>query len=158
MLLRFTFLTLCSVVFATAQDLASQAVGVLQAQCASCHAGAVAMSGFRVDSREALLRGGQRGVAVKPTDSSNSLLIQAIRHAGKLTMPPGKKLPPENADLLAKWIDSGAPWPAAIATSTKASKWWSFQPPVRPSVPNVEGGLAPIDAFIADRLRLAKLQ
>src|SRR6476620_7529602 len=74
MLLRSILLTLCGVVFATAQDLASQAVGVLQAHCASCHAGGVAMSGFRVDSREALLRGGQRGVAVKPNDSSNSLL------------------------------------------------------------------------------------
>lgn len=158
MLLRFTFLTLCSVMLATAQDLASQAVGVLQAQCASCHAGAVAMSGLRVDSREALLRGGQRGVAVKPNDSSNSLLIQAIRHAGKLTMPPGKKLPPENAEVLAKWIDSGAPWPTSIVSSTKTSKWWSFQPPVRPSVPDVQAGLSPIDAFIVDRLRLAKLQ
>src|SRR6188472_214142 len=94
-----------------AQDLPGRAVQILQAQCGSCHSGSVAMSGLRLDSKESLLKGGNRGPALKPGSASASLLIQAVGHTSKLIMPPGKKLTAEEVGLLSKWVDSGVSWP-----------------------------------------------
>ena len=144
-----------------AQDLPGRAVQILQAQCGSCHSGSVAMSGLRLDSKESLLKGGNRGPALKPGSASASLLIQAVGHTGKLAMPPGKKLPAEDLELLSKWVDSGASWPeaATLSSAAKASKWWSFQTPARPTVPAIQDARArtPIDAFILSKLHSAKL-
>ena len=104
-----------------AQDLPGRAVHILQEQCGSCHNGSVAMSGLRLDSKESLLKGGNRGPAVKPGSASASLLIQAVGHTGKLTMPPGKKLSAEDVGLLSKWVDSGVSWPEA-ATALKCGE------------------------------------
>ncbi len=137
----------------TADDLPNRAVQVLQSQCGGCHGSNTAMSGLRIDSRDALLKGGTRGSAIKPGSSQASLLIQAVNHSGKLAMPPGKKVEAADAELLARWVDAGAAWP-------EASKWWSFQPPVRPTVPSFSDSWVrtPIDAFILDKLRAAKMQ
>ncbi|MBC8117052.1 MAG: hypothetical protein H7062_21870, partial [Candidatus Saccharimonas sp.] len=48
---------------------------VLAAQCWNCHAEKKAESGLRLDSREAILRGGDRGEVVKPREAAASLLI-----------------------------------------------------------------------------------
>ncbi len=144
-----------------AQDLPGRAVHILQEQCGSCHSGSVAMSGLRLDSKESLLKGGNRGPAVKPGSASASLLIQAVGHTSKLIMPPGKKLTAEEVGLLSKWVDSGVSWPEAanVSSAAKASKWWSFQTPARPMVPAIQDARArtPIDAFILSKLHSAKL-
>ena len=67
-------------------------------------------SSLRVDSREALLKGGNRGPAIVPGDANLSLLAKAIRHDG-LKMPVGGKLAAEEIAAIEKWINLGAPWP-----------------------------------------------
>src|SRR5213078_146470 len=111
MLPRFFPLVLSALPLIAAEDLPGRAVEILQSQCGACHSGAAAMSGLRLDSRDALLKGGNRGSAVKPGSAAGSLLIQAVQHSGKLAMPPGKTLAKEESDLLARWVDSGAAWP-----------------------------------------------
>jgi hypothetical protein len=92
---------------------------------------------------------------------SGSVAIQAVRHSGKLTMPPGKTLSDDDTELLARWVDAGASWPdaAVISSAPKAAKWWSFQPPVKPAVPSIQNPRirTPIDAFILAKLQAAKL-
>src|SRR6476661_4699844 len=61
---------------------------VLAARCVSCHGASQQFSSLRVDSREALLHGGNRGPAIVPGDPQLSLLAKAIRHEG-LKMPVG---------------------------------------------------------------------
>ena len=140
MLKRIPLIVVLPVVLVAEQP----AVSLLQSACGSCHAGAVAMSGLRLDSREALLKGGQRGPALKPGDAASSLLIQAVQHAGKLSMPPGKKLPEKDIAALTEWVNKGAPWSEAV--SAERPKWWAFQPPVRPV------GKTSIDEFINEKL------
>src|SRR4051812_39756352 len=67
---------------------------VLVARCYDCHSERVAApkGGLRLDSRDALIKGGDSGPAVVPHKVDESLLIQAIRHEG-LEMPPKQKLP-----------------------------------------------------------------
>src|SRR5688500_7188720 len=61
---------------------------VLVDQCFECHGPKKQSSGLRVDSREALLRGGDRGPAIVPGDPEKSQLISAVRHEVDLKMPP----------------------------------------------------------------------
>src|SRR5438093_9832658 len=68
---------------------------ILADRCYSCHGASAAKpkGSLRVDGREALLKGGDRGAAIVPGDPDRSLLIRAIRHAeDDLKMPPKGKL------------------------------------------------------------------
>src|SRR5439155_23110374 len=67
---------------------------VLVDVCFKCHGGTKTSGKLRVDSREALLKGGERGPALIPGDPDKSLLLQAMRHqSDDLKMPLGNKLP-----------------------------------------------------------------
>ena len=48
---------------------------VLANHCFKCHGGEKTSSGLRVDSREALMAGGDRGAAIVPGDPGQSLLM-----------------------------------------------------------------------------------
>ena len=62
---------------------------VLAEQCYSCHSAKIEtpFAGLRVDSREALLKGGESGAAILPGDPENSRLIKLLR-GEPLLMPP----------------------------------------------------------------------
>ncbi|HEU0123786.1 MAG TPA: PSD1 and planctomycete cytochrome C domain-containing protein [Bryobacteraceae bacterium] len=122
-----------------------QALQILEKNCWSCHAGAVALSGLRLDSRAAALQGGKRGAALLPGKSSSSLLLRAITHADpKLAMPPGARLGDADVAVLREWVDAGAAWPASPARAV-APQWWSFRKPA--------ASPGSIDTFIAAKLR-----
>src|SRR6267143_4233291 len=72
---------------------------LLVARCASCHGPSQQFSSLRVDSREALLRGGNRGPAIVPGDAQLSQLAKAIRHEG-LKMPVDGKLEAQEIAVL----------------------------------------------------------
>src|SRR5262249_46604595 len=62
---------------------------VLAQKCQKCHGPKKQESGLRLDSRAALLQGGERGPAIVPGKPDQSNLIAAIRQQGDLKMPPG---------------------------------------------------------------------
>src|SRR5437870_7803912 len=90
---------------------------VLTENCFSCHGLAKQKSGLRLDSLQALLKGGDNGSVVLPGDPDNSRLVQAIRYGGELKMPPKGRLPPPAVDALTAWVRMGAPWPQTKGTS-----------------------------------------
>ncbi len=121
----------------------------LAGTCFACHGGKKTNGGLKVDSREALIRGGEGGPALVPGDPAASRLLGALRHEGDLRMPPGGRVPDEVAADFAAWIASGAPWPRGAKAIT--GRHWAFEP-VRPGVP--EGPEPhPIDRFLGARLR-----
>src|SRR5206468_12973701 len=84
--------------------------------CLPCHGGKKTSSGLKVDSRAALLKGGDRGPAIVAGDPDNSLLVQAVRQThDEVKMPPQPKrrLPDEVVSAFAKWVADGAVWPAS---------------------------------------------
>jgi mono/diheme cytochrome c family protein len=109
---------------------------ILSKRCNACHTDASA-GGLRVDSRQALLKGGATGAAIVPGDPERSLLIEAVRQIGALKMPKGGKLSdPEIADLT-EWVKSGAVWnvenaPTAVETPADASGDDFFENQIRP--------------------------
>jgi hypothetical protein len=93
---------------------------VLANNCLDCHTD-MRSGGLRLDSREAMLKGGKSGPAVVPGDPEKSLLIQAVRQTGALKMPKGGKLTAAEIDGLVEWIKNGAVWPAFAATTSAAA-------------------------------------
>src|SRR6266542_3113842 len=94
---------------------------VLASNCFDCHGTAPAPSaGLRLDSREAMLKGGRTGPALVSGDPDNSLLIQAVRQSGALKMPKGGKLAPAEIDALVQWVKDGAAWPAITQSITQS--------------------------------------
>jgi hypothetical protein len=142
---------------------------ILANNCFGCHSGS-ALGGLRLDSREGMLKGGGRGVAVVPGDPDNSLMIKAIKQVDpNLKMPTGSaKLKDDQIAILESWVKAGARWPAAAAapkTLTSSSgkyvidperrAFWSFKPLANPSVPTVKDtkwAKTEIDRFVLARL------
>ncbi len=134
---------------------------VLKAECFRCHSAEAEKirGGLRLDSRQALLEGGDSGPAIVPGKSGESLLVQAIRHEDGMAMPPKKpRLSESIVAEIARWVDLGAPYPASGgiqpsfgATIQQARSHWAFQP-VRKAVPlsvrETSWVHNPIDAFI----------
>ena len=134
---------------------------VLSTHCFECH-GHKAKGGLKLDSREAILNGGDSGAAVVPGKPKESLLLTAVRHIeADLTMPPKKKLPNRVINDLKRWIREGAVWgegkSIGFATSEitdEQRNHWSFRPVKTPLVPDAPKAWAQnsIDAFVYQKL------
>ena len=139
---------------------------LLTSRCVTCHGAEKSEGGLRLDSREAILKGGDSGPAFVPGKPDDSLLLSAVRATHEeLKMPPKDKLPAKDIALLERWIQDGAPWPSAPASpsvhATVPSKhigdawtdpnnpitrlWggerldlWSLKPVQRPAVPTTQ--------------------
>jgi hypothetical protein len=137
---------------------------VLAGTCFKCHGDRKTSGGLRVDSRQALLEGGDRGPALVPGDPDRSLLIQALRHTEgtKLRMPPGKKLPASTVADFTLWVKQGAAWPATRPRTDlpAAARHWAFQPVRKPPPPADPTGWSAnaIDRFIRARQKEHGLQ
>lgn len=137
---------------------------VLKAKCFACHSAAAETveAGLRLDSRAAMLRGGDSGPVVDLKKAADSLLLQAIRHENGLEMPPDEpKLATAVIADFSKWIELGIPNPtpdAAVPSDPSTEtvrQHWAFQPIRQPRVPvvrNQSGAQTPIDAFIIAKL------
>ena len=143
---------------------------LLVTHCYECHSGDEDSGGLKVDSRQAMIAGGDSGSSLVPGKPRKSLILEAVRYKNhQLQMPPEGKISDREIALLEKWIAQGAVDPRE-ATSTSAAptgmsiedgrKFWSFQPVRKPEVPKVQNSdwvRTPIDAFIAKRLSDEKL-
>ena len=143
---------------------------ILARQCYSCHSDREGKTrgGLALDSRAAILKGGNSGPLFVEGNPEDSLLIRAVRYEEEdLQMPPKNgRIARREIGLLEDWVEMGCPHPASSTPSMSAAKrqassHWSFQPISRPSVPNVQDNgwiRTPIDAFILAKLKSKGLQ
>lgn len=129
---------------------------ILKERCFACH-GALKQKGkLRLDTADAMRRGGAGGAAVVAGQPDKSLLIERITSADDSErMPPeGKPLTPGQIAMLRKWIQQGAKAPAGEKAESDPRQHWAFKPPIRPTPPAVKNAAwvrNPIDAFVAAR-------
>ncbi len=99
-----------------AVDFENDIAPILSSQCVDCHNAATQMADLRLDTKQAALDSG----SIEPGDGKASLLIQRLydKDLG-LLMPPTGKLPQQQINILRKWVDEGAKWPAAISLESK---------------------------------------
>ncbi len=133
---------------------------LLAKNCYSCHTRG-ASGGLRLDSRDAVLKGGKDGAVVVPGHPESSLLISALNYKAAIQMPPSGPLKSEDIAVVEQWIKDGAPWPKEASAAparqvTEADRtFWAFHVADRPVVPAAKSTWAHNDI---DRFILAKLE
>jgi cytochrome c553 len=140
----------------------------LVTHCYECHSteSGKARSGLKVDSRDALLRGGDSGSAVVAKSLEKSVLYQALLyHEDGWQMPPKGKLPQPTIDDFRRWILMGAPDPrvtevrpvvASLIDIESGRQYWAFQPLSKsppPAPVSTNWSRTPIDQFVEVKLR-----
>lgn len=146
---------------------------LLSSKCYPCHsAKTIASGGLRLDSREAVRKGGNHGPAVVPRQQDLSVLLRAVSYDDeRLRMPPTGKLGDQERADLDEWIRSGAADPrddaAVLASKNQSIDWvkarshWAFQPfrahPV-PVVANKVWASTWIDRFVLAKLEAKGLK
>mgnify|MGYP002623989559 FL=1 len=140
--------------------------------CHKCHAGDKSKGGLLLNSRAAILHGGDSGAAIVAGKPDESLLIQAVKQThAELKMPPRNRLSEAQISDLVQWVRNGAPFPSADeAGSVRAAeagidleegrKHWAFAPiqtPAPPAVKNASWVSDPMDRFILAKLEAAGL-
>jgi len=131
---------------------------VLIKSCYECHSAEAEKlkAGFALDSRDALLKGGDSGAAVVLGKPEASLLITSLSHADEdLKMPPekhGGKLSDSVIADFTEWVKRGVPMPAANAVTTNEKMearlaHWAFQPVKNTAWPRSE-----VDRFVLAEL------
>lgn len=143
---------------------------LLSVNCFSCHSEKQQRGDLKLDSREAMLKGGKSGAAIVLGKPEQSPLIAAIHYEGSLKMPPSGKLKPDQIAALTEWIKMGAPWTVAKAVTPAGKEmivtqerrnFWAFRPirkPTPPQVKNTAWVLSPIDQFILAKLEAKGLK
>ncbi len=112
---------------------------LLVQRCFECHSAKAEKlkGGLLLDSREAILTGGDSGPAAVVGDVEKSLIVQAIRFDNEnVQMPPAGKLPEAEIAVLTEWVRRGFPFPASNATKAsrrvidiaEGKKHWAFRP------------------------------
>ncbi|MGI8978325.1 MAG: DUF1553 domain-containing protein [Pirellulaceae bacterium] len=124
---------------------------ILSDNCFQCHGpdANTRQAELRLDREEDAVAPRKEGAAIVRGKPAESELVRRITNANvDERMPPadsGKKLSPEQIDLLRHWVEQGAEW----------QTHWSFIPPKRPQLPEVSDSLwlrKGLDAFILNRL------
>lgn len=103
-------------------DFGSDIQPILERSCLNCHGPTKPKSGFRIDSRETILKGGESNeAAVQPGKSDKSPLVHYIAGLVEdMQMPPldnREKYPAlseKEVGLVRAWIDQGANWPEKV--------------------------------------------
>jgi hypothetical protein len=151
---------------------------LLAANCYECHGPDKQKGGLRLDSRAAIVRGGEIGPAMVPGAPAESAIVRAVGYNDPdLRMPPKQRLSPAQVEVLTRWVAMGAPWPggedaepgdakpAAAAGAMRVTDadraHWAFRPVADPATPPVRDATwvaNPIDAFVLAKLEQAGLQ
>ncbi|MEZ6125111.1 MAG: DUF1553 domain-containing protein [Planctomycetaceae bacterium] len=143
---------------------------LLARHCVGCHGAQKSEGGLRLDRREFLVNGGDRGSVISTEDPAGSLLLKALRHTDDLQMPPSGRLSDVEIQAVERWMASGASWPdGVVVDSGRAAlrsgpvtdaerQFWAFQP-IRVSEvpPDVTADVSEIDRFLNANLREAGL-
>jgi mono/diheme cytochrome c family protein len=139
---------------------------ILADRCYKCHSHDAdkVKGGLMLDTREALMHGGNSGASIVPGKPGDSLLIQAVNYKDEdLQMPPkGDKLSDAQIADLTEWVRRGAPDPRSLVAKGSSATYggvgkahWSFQPVKKPALPTVSNPAwckTPVDNFVLAKL------
>ena len=137
---------------------------LLVEKCQSCHGPDKQWGTLRLDSRDAILKGGETGPAIVLGKPDESLIVKAIRRTDDdLKMPPKETLSERQVADLVRWVEMGAPFPSATGQSKPRHRdpdHWSFRPVIQPTVSQTQKTVwasGPWDQFILAKLERAKI-
>lgn len=131
-------------------DFESQIKPILQSRCLSCHGRGKYKGGLSLETREAILEGGEDGPAAVVGKGEESLLVRLSAGLEEERKMPqkGPALTAEQVGLLRAWVDQGLPWSSGFSFGFRRAP----VTPRKPAVPPAPPGLAlpnPVDRFVA---------
>src|SRR5882762_9122071 len=122
--------TLALLACAQATRADEKALSILQENCQACHNPQKHKGGLVLTTRDRLLKGSEDGPVIQPGKSSASKLIEVLGPIAEPHMPPKGQLTTEEIEILKKWIDAGANWPAGVVmTPTTQPVAFKLHPP-----------------------------
>ena len=127
---------------------------LLKTRCYACHGALKQKAELRLDTGEAIRRGGKHGPIVLTNDVLKSPLLMRVSSTNSDERMPaeGEALTPQQIESLRNWIAQGAASPADEKPEPDPRDHWAFQPPVRPPVPQIQNLKSkiknPIDSFL----------
>jgi uncharacterized membrane protein/mono/diheme cytochrome c family protein len=133
------------------QELNVEVRTIFAHHCYKCHGKAKVKGELRLDSRDAIMKGGEDGVVVVPEHPEKSEIIRRITLPAnhKDVMPEkGKKLSKREIAVLEFWIKNGAPWPSGPEKSIYRVAALEPRVPAIPQGP--DDMINPIDRFVDD--------
>ncbi len=133
--------------------LGADAFAILNRACFECHGRDRQDGGLRLDTREAMLRGGDSGEAVVLDKLAESDLLRRIKlpKSDSEVMPKrGDVLSKSDVAKLERWLKAGAIWSKDAEKQTH----WSYVAPKKAELPTIKGETLsnPIDRFVVKRL------
>jgi hypothetical protein len=158
----------------TAPDFSREVRPLLEKHCFKCHGPEKQKGGLRFDTKEGAFKAGESGdKAIVPGHAKKSRLIKLVSSKDDAERMPSKGAPLSAAqvNLLKRWIDNGAEWSEAVASTSVVArsemivtdedrKHWSYLPLKSPPLPAVKRAASvptPVDRFIIARLAEKKL-
>jgi hypothetical protein len=132
-------------------DFAKDIQPILEKTCLKCHGPEKPKGGLRLDSKEALLKGGKGGEIVVAGKADESSLYEAVTlpKDDPMRMPAeGEPLTKEQQDLFRDWINQGLKWPDGLVLKAPAT--------AKPAEP-VDPGVAISDAEKAAVAKVTQL-
>jgi hypothetical protein len=158
-----------------APDFSREVRPLLEKHCFKCHGPEKQKGGLRYDTKEGAFKAGESGEkAIVPGHANESRLIKLVSSKDDSERMPSKGDPLSAAqiELLKGWIDAGAEWPEAVASTGVVArsemvvtdedrKHWSYLPlksPPLPGVRNTDSVRMPVDRFILAALEEKKLK
>lgn len=131
------------------QNLNVEVRTILAHNCYSCHSETKTKGDLRLDSKEAIMKGGEGGPVVVPNHPDKSEIIRRITlpKGDKEAMPTkGKRLTEREVNVLKFWIEKGALWPDG---QQKSIYRVAALEPRTPAVPAATAELnKPVDLFV----------
>jgi hypothetical protein len=105
-------------------DFAKEVWPILEKNCLECHGAEKQKGKLRLDTKELTLKGGENGAAIVLGKGAESDLYKRTilaRDHDDAMPPKGEGLTKAQQEILKKWIDEGADWPAgAVVAAPKA--------------------------------------
>lgn len=135
---------------------------ILIERCYECHSTETGKTkgNLAVDSKSALMQGGDNGPGLIAGNPDKSLIIEAVRYKNRdMQMPPKSALPAAEIKVLEEWVKRGAPDPRTQVVAQgprkidveKGRQHWAFTAIKNEEAPkNAEPH--PVDAFITAKL------
>jgi len=128
-------------------DFAKEIQPILETSCTKCHGHGKEKGGFRIDTRETFLKGGDAGSAVVIGKSAESLLVELVMGFDPESVMPqkGSKLKPDQIGLLRAWIDQGAKWDQGVWLGKVEARNLK---PISPKIPADKKFSNPVDSLL----------
>ncbi len=123
---------------------------ILETSCVKCHGNGKRKGDFSLDTREALLKGGESGAAVVAGQSVASPLIEMVSALNPDNVMPqkGSRLKPAQISLLRAWIDQGLPWEKGFTFKKPVTVPMEPRHPTVPVARKKSGLTNPVDLFL----------